>query len=1172
MQRVQNIQIDGAGLLDGTGTSVRQESFDFGTVSGGTQKAHETEKLSKGEKKSEVIYQKPQQEKKAGTAEDVMQQAGNINTESMKNQMVVASNTTTAADCRQVEEEGFSLQQTDIRTVVTVTDKIKMELAKAGVDISYFGDDLSAEQLEAFAGNAAFAQRLSGRIQELQADIPLTADNVQDCRRAMEEAGELHKLNDGALKYMLDNQLQPTIANLYKAQYSGSAVYVNQDEGQMDFSGMQAQISRIIAQSGQKEDEQSLKDSQWLIQNQIPLTAENLNYLIQLKTVDAPQDQEQLLDQMITAIAEGKRPQDAVLLDAYSLIGQAQKAVDVIGQTTDEDLAYVIVKGEPVTIQNLEQAHNQNQAGISAAEKEEIAQLIQNAAAAEKSAQAAENAEAEGAAGIEAARAASGVSSLADSGISGVQVSTTDGSAQSGTAVSGIQDASAGILQPEFDSGTQEVSGSNSAQIAAAGSAQGVSGTAASGSQSVFGADLKDVRYTGQEILLITARRQLEETRMSMTIEASYKMLKNGISVDTSPMEELIRQLKEIENNFYKNLLKEGGVEATQANVSLFAETTARLEELKEMPAYALGARNMQISTLEELHQEGSAMQQNFQQANERYETMQTEVRKDLGDSIQKAFQNVDDILEDIGQEISPANERAVRILGYNRIEITPENIAKMKAVDQQVQTAFHNLTPSVVREFISRGINPLDLDISELNQQAEQIRTELHLDAPEEKYSEYLFKLEQNHDITQEERNSYIGIYRLMNHIVQSDGAAVGALVEQGAEITMRNLLSAVRTQRRGELDITVDNSFGEMESGGYLDSITEQIESGYQNQCAKQAFDELSPERLRTVISDTGWEDLTPEQFLQKLQEAQEDLAAQEAYDRQQLKDLEACAKASKEVYQTMEQYGIPNTMLNVMAMSELMHDRNIAFRRLFGTGNGRTPDSAINTDQYMTENEDGSEEVDFEALKEELLRRFGEDVKKPKELAKAVAELAECAEKCMSTMILEPNTTSLDIRGLKLMNAQISIGAKMASTECFSMPIVVDGEVTNVTMKIVRNKKQKGLVNITLDSASFGKIAAELRAMHKGFSGYMVSDSRKTMDLLKTKENEIAQALQEVGEGPLNMSYITSRELDLNSFVAKGDSEEPESEELREVQTKTLYGMAEAFIRVIRHLEKA
>lgn len=1161
MQRVQNIQIDGAGLLDGIGSGVRQESFDFGTVSAGTQKAYETEKLSKGEKQTEIIYQKPQQGKKAGTAEDVMQQAGNMDTASMKNQMVVASNTITAADCRQVEEEGFSLQQTDIRTVVTVTDKIKMELAKAGVDISYFGDNLSAEQIEAFAGNAAFAQKLSGRIHQLQADIPLTVDNVEDCKRALEEAGELHKLNDGALKYMLDNQLQPTIANLYKAQYSGSAVYVNQGAGQMDFSGMQEQISRIIAQSGQKEDEQSLADSQWLMQNQIPLTAENLNDLTQLKTIETPQDQEQLLDLMITAIAEGKRPQDAVLLDAYSLTGQAQKAVDVISQTTDEDLAYVILKGEPVTIQNLERAHNQNQTGISPAEKEEAAQLIQSAAETEKSIQAEleqdtvqKNAEAESVqADTETAsdiQSKNNTFTLEAIGNNGAQ-SMMAGDVQAGAAASSAQTdfASSGV--------------------------QNVTGMAASGSQTVSGAASGEQAgwYASLDIVFITARRQLEEIRMSMTIEASYKMLKNGISVDTSPMEELISQLKDIEEHYYKNLLKEGGVEATQANVSVFAETVTKLEELREMPAYALGARNMQVRTLEDLHQEGSSMQQNFQQANERYETMQTEVRKDLGDSIQKAFQNVDDILEEIGQETSPANERAVRILGYNRIEITSENIAKIKAVDQQVQTAFHNLTPSVVREFISRGINPLDLDIQELNQQAEQIRTELHLDAPEEKYSEYLFKLEQNHNITQEERNSYIGIYRLMNHVVQSDGAAVGALVEQGAEITMRNLLSAVRTQRRGEIDITVDNSFGELKSGGYRDSITKQIESGYQKQCAKQAFDELSPERLRAVINDSGWEELTPEQFLHHIQEAPEDLAAQEAYDQQQLKDLEACAKASDEVYQTMEQYGIPNTMLNVMAMSELMHDRNIAFRRLFGTSNGRTPDVAVSTDKYMTENEDGSTEVDFEALKEELLRRFGEDVKKPTELAKAVAELAECAEKCMSTMILEPDTTSLDIRGLKLMNAQISIGAKMASTECFSMPIVVDGEVTNVTMKIVRNKEQKGLVNITLDSASFGKIAAEFRAKQKGFSGYAATDSRQTIDLLKSKEDEIAQALQEIGEGPLDMNFIMSSGLDLNSFAAKsGESEEPESEELREVQTKTLYGMAEVFIRVIRHLEKA
>jgi len=141
MQRVQSMQIDGSNLLEGAGGSIKQEKFDFGILSAGAHKRiQETEKLSKGEKTTEVTYLKPQQENTSGTMEDVMEQAGNIDAELMKNKMVVASNTTTTTDCRQAEQDGFSLTQTDMQTVVTAIDKIKIELAKAGVDVSYFGD------------------------------------------------------------------------------------------------------------------------------------------------------------------------------------------------------------------------------------------------------------------------------------------------------------------------------------------------------------------------------------------------------------------------------------------------------------------------------------------------------------------------------------------------------------------------------------------------------------------------------------------------------------------------------------------------------------------------------------------------------------------------------------------------------------------------------------------------------------------------------------------------------------------------------------------------------------------------------------------------------------------------------------------------------------------------
>jgi len=162
-----------------------------------------------------------------------------------------------------------------------------------------------------------------------------------------------------------------------------------------------------------------------------------------------------------------------------------------------------------------------------------------------------------------------------------------------------------------------------------------------------------------------------------------------------------------------------------------------------------------------------------MEKAGESYESLMTEPRKDLGDSIQKAFTNVDDILDDLNLEKSETNQRAVRILGYNSLEITEESIMKMKAADECVQRTFANLTTATVRELIRQGSNPLDMNLTELNKKAEEIRNQ-NAEADTERFSEYLWKLEQNHSISKEERESFIGIYRLIHQIEKTDGAAI--------------------------------------------------------------------------------------------------------------------------------------------------------------------------------------------------------------------------------------------------------------------------------------------------------------------------------------------------------------------------------------------------------------
>ena len=51
------------------------------------------------------------------------------------NELAVIANTVSSEDLKELEKNGYSINDTDISTIVSVTDKIKATLAKAGVDI-----------------------------------------------------------------------------------------------------------------------------------------------------------------------------------------------------------------------------------------------------------------------------------------------------------------------------------------------------------------------------------------------------------------------------------------------------------------------------------------------------------------------------------------------------------------------------------------------------------------------------------------------------------------------------------------------------------------------------------------------------------------------------------------------------------------------------------------------------------------------------------------------------------------------------------------------------------------------------------------------------------------------------------------------------------------------------
>lgn len=1049
----------------------------------------------------DATYGKPETGEKK-TLADELQEAGAMDATERKNQMAVLANTTSPEDYAKMQEEGFSLDETTSNTIITETDKIKAQLAKAGVDISFFGDDLDLEQLEAIVGSPELAMQLVQALE--QADLPCTGENIKEALEAMELAGSLQKPGDGAIRYMLDNGLEPTIENLYKAEFSGSSSYPANQEASVDMSSFTDQVERVIRQSGFEINEQTMADCQWMLNNGVPLNEENLKLFEALTDLTLPLENELLLERIAAAISEGGRPRDAMLAEGYTLMEQAQEVLSVVNRATDEDLAYIIENGMEVTVRNLAFA---------------IASRAKSLQAGSET-------------GASVAFGAAGATSL----------SVAAGEAAS---VSGLSE----------EAGAAKVSGEAIGAAAA-------TGETSSADISVTGAEASD-SYTKAGLALLTARRQLEEVRLAMTAQANYALLKRGVQIDTEPLVKLVEELKASENEYYENLLRAQGAEASEENVQMFRETTERISSLKTVPAYVLGMQEARNAAVTEVHRTGEELRDTFERANERYETLMTAPRADLGDSIQKAFQNVDDILEDIGLEVTEANRRAVRILAYNQLEITPESVAEMKNRDEEVQRVFRNLTPAVVAQMIKRGINPLDMDFSELNGTAEQIREELGKQ-DDQKFAEFLWKLEKSDAISEEERTSYIGIYRLIHQVEKSDGAVIGALVNQGAEITMRNLMMAVRTGKHsGKMDFTVDESFGEDESSGYTGaSIIDQIEAAYQNNCVKDVADTLTPEKLKAVMQQPeNWENMTPEQLKEALAQARtKDAELDYAYAREQLAELEQSAKATQDIYAVLEKYDIPNTMSNVMAMESMIRDRNGMFRRIFGSG-VKDAHEEIGTD-------------DLEELKQELLEEFGKAVAAPEELAEAQEKLGEVAENVMKTMIESDDVTSLDVREMRLLSAQLSINSLLAKEEQYAVPVMVSDGVVNVSLKIVRGTDQKGIVDIMMESGLRGKIAATFQAKEQGIKGLVATDDPQTAELLKERGVLLAGYFEE--EGQMDIHYAHISDLDLNQFsMGMYGADAPEwkaadqDTEAYQVQTARLYHIAESFIQQIREV---
>ena len=646
-----------------------------------------------------------------------------------------------------------------------------------------------------------------------------------------------------------------------------------------------------------------------------------------------------------------------------------------------------------------------------------------------------------------------------------------------------------------------------------------------------------DPVVSGQDIDIqtITARRQLEEIRLMMTVQAVADLRRQGFDIETEPLEDVVEQLRKIENNYYAMQAQERGVVLSDHELEQMQEAVHQVSDIAQAPAAILGAslRQHQLLTVEELH--GIAVSTVKQQAQyeQDYEAVGTQVRQDLGDSIRKAFDGIPQMLQDMGLEDTQANERAVRILGYNQMEITEESIQEMKQWDAEVQRLIKLMKPQTVLEIIREGQDPLNTSIAELNEQLSEKNQEGET-SEEDQYARYLWQLEKQGKIDEEERKEYIGIYRLLHQIEKSDGAVIGAVLQAGQQMDLKHLRTAARTMRIHGLDETVSEESGVRESSArYYQNMTEEI------------LKNVTPAKIQEITAGN------PEQLMERslesvaeeIQKASGDQELLQQYYEEQAEDLRETVRQADQARAYLEQLELPATLENIRAVEYLLEE-------------GASPVKEMMERRRILE-EDEQQEL------EELLDELPEAIETPESLQEKCIEAEKFMQEILTKSQETADITSEDLKHLKLLGQSLRLQQVLTRRQNYEIPIRTGDTVTTINLTILHGGKESGKVQFSMEESVLGRVSGEVQLQGEQIKGLILCDDRVGFDALMEQGMTLTERLETFGYSVKNISYGMD-------YKTRSELAGPISSE-EQTDTAKLYQIAKILVRHVSDITK-
>ena len=618
----------------------------------------------------------------------------------------------------------------------------------------------------------------------------------------------------------------------------------------------------------------------------------------------------------------------------------------------------------------------------------------------------------------------------------------------------------------------------------------------------------------------ISEIRQIQEIRLSMTLRVAKRMVSLDVNVDTRELSKTVEIMKKAEASIAKEELTQAGLEINDENLDILLDIKSKVYDIRQAHAAILATplrdKAFTVNSLHSQIENNSYKSLDFEAVMRSYEAVGTAPRADMGDSMAKAFSNVDDILREMSMEINYESQRAVRILGYNSMEITVENIESVIGYDRQVNQLMNSFYPEAVLGIIKDGINPLDIPIDELNDIIKNRNYNAGV-SEAKNFASYLRNMENMGEVSPEERESYIGIYRMMDKLNKSGDKEAGWLFANGGQLTIRNLVSAARSRKAKGIDTVVDDSFGMLES---LETkgkgITEQIESAFSPESGEEF------EKYRTLKENV-------EEFI---------LQNNIEYSVDNAMAVDVMLNSSGGIYEMVSDI-MSKLKFSSNSKEELIDEETENMSdSLQGEQIGAHIIEELAQDKILNElREDGNMSLRYENIRDMVTEFMYEQA--------AIGKL-----------------NSLDIASIKTINAGLNVMRNLSAFDKYQIPVETTEGIKVMNLTIVSDSENAGNIRISINDSEMGNITANITLSEDdSLWGYIASDTSAGNYALIEKSEQINNMMSHMG--------INSEEIEIGT-LRQNQLQERKYGEVRKPHSKArLYNISVSLVKTISNI---